>query len=635
MYIGKYCSGKGNIEKFKLIDDSLSIFHPTASLPNISMIYNDEGNAFMEGAMWGRAFWIQNSYGFIYGSTPFLSKSWAKIAQNSLDMHWDRMGDGKRIGMDSQVPCSKQAYNFRAPDGALGDVATSGGIVYKQGDGDFDKYDWFYEATAAGINMQADILLAHQDMDQIDHYLPLMKRSAEFIERTRDKKNNLFLVGQGCNLLAPSYGATVNKESGEIEKCYLTGVSITYCTVLEKMIELFALIEDKENEKLYTERYKITKDSLSQLLTDEGYLVKYMEQDGTLHGVFGQEKYGYLEGVCNIDAIAFNAIDNEIAQKIYDKINSISGMRPFDFIVNNYPGLDDAPWHLSGANNAYLAGQWVDGGCWGTVEGRAMLAYFNLGKFDDAFKSAARNMKWMEDYRMDQPYSQWGENYQNYWQGEIEADVINEEVKQTGVMIDDFAIPACFIRGLIACVFKHNSIILKPKLPQDIEIYTQHLPIYYGECEIYITIINGTCNPTVTVNEEKILLENNEIVLKYEMLKKIGKCIKVVINYSGNEEAGFTYINKKEDGKAPVHLLPKEMLEEYSACILKYEKLSDNDKEIFLKDVIKAYEAAARRRELPFDKENFRPMTPKKKEEIICIYDRTAQNLYKGIKDKL
>ena len=88
-------------------------------------------------------------------------------------------------------------------------------------------HDWFYEATAAGVVMQAEILLVCRDLDAIRHYLPKMERACDSIERVRDPKNNLFLVGPASNLLAPSYGGA-READGSFGKGYLAGLSVTY-----------------------------------------------------------------------------------------------------------------------------------------------------------------------------------------------------------------------------------------------------------------------------------------------------------------------------------------------------------------------------------------------------------------------
>ena len=615
---GKYCGGEGSEQFLRHIDDSLSMLCPTAERPNITMLYHPDGDSFKEGFIWGSGFWIQNSYGFVTGAAPFLSKPWAKVLQNSLDLHWDNMGDGKRIGMHNQLPSETHCYNLRAPDGSLGDCADGQGSVYKQGDGNVDEYDWFYEAAAAGLNMQADLLLAAHDDRKAREYMPKMLRTVNFIEGARDPENGLFLVGPACNLLAPSYGAFLNPETGEIEKCYLTGVSITYAAALARLREVALLIGDEALAGDFAEKRRITLQSLPKLLTDEGYFLKFMEKDGTPHGLYGRETYGYLDGVCNIDAIAFGVADDALSAKIYGKIASVKGIRPFDFLCANYPGLDDNLPAYRGQPSPFGAGNWVDGGCWGTVEGRAMLAYARLGKFGDAFRSAERNMKWSEDYRQDEPYSQWGENTHNPWAKETEAGRYDGDTRQTGVMIDNFAVPACLLRGLLGIEYAADAILLSPSLPPEIETYAQYLPVRFGAKSLFVTVKNAPEKRVFKLCYDA-LPDSAEVVLDL----RDGGCgiSEHICAPETFDERGY------ESGDAERNAIYKKMVQ-------KYQSLSENascEYALFLKDAILAFIASAERRSLPFDKEHFRPMTDKKKAEILSIYDESALNVYRGL----
>ena len=132
----------------------------------------------------------------------------------------------------------------------------------KQGDGDPKVHDWFYEATAAGVVMQTEILLAGRDRKAIEHYLPHLERACNCIEKTRDPKNNLFLVGPACNLLAPSYGG-VKQPDGSFGKGYLAGLSITYLAALDRMVELYKLTGDKAKLAECQRRQEITRKSLA------------------------------------------------------------------------------------------------------------------------------------------------------------------------------------------------------------------------------------------------------------------------------------------------------------------------------------------------------------------------------------
>ena len=229
-YRGKYVQGTGDAAALQRIDRSFRMFHANPDLPNVTMIYHPGWNSFKEGAGWG-AWWIQNSYGCAYSSSPFLPPCYRIAMQNSLDLHWNNQGDGIRKGKGGSP--DSLIYNLVAPDGALGDCATPTTIIYKQGDGNVAIHDWFYEGTAAGVIMQAEILLTTRNRKDLARYLPKMDRACNFIESTRDRANNLFLVGPASNLLAPSYGG-IKQADGTFGKGYLAGLSITYLGAVER-----------------------------------------------------------------------------------------------------------------------------------------------------------------------------------------------------------------------------------------------------------------------------------------------------------------------------------------------------------------------------------------------------------------
>ncbi|HSA95399.1 MAG TPA: hypothetical protein VLJ16_05075, partial [Acidobacteriota bacterium] len=248
-YDGRYCAGAGDLDFLRLIDESFAFFHPNPAVPNLSMVYQPDWDTFVEGAGWG-GWWIQNSYGFSYSATPFLEEPWINLLQRSWDLHWDNQGDGKRMGLWGGGANANQLSSLIAPDGSLGDCAAPGQIVYKQGDGDVRMHDWFYEATAAGVVMQAEILLAGRDLEAVRHYLPKMERACDHIETVRDPRNGLFRVGPASNLLAPSYGG-VKEPDGTFGRSYLAGLSITYLAALDRMVELYKMTADEAKRTEY------------------------------------------------------------------------------------------------------------------------------------------------------------------------------------------------------------------------------------------------------------------------------------------------------------------------------------------------------------------------------------------------
>ncbi len=619
-YSGVFSGGVGRSDYLKLIDDSFSMLHANPRLPCMQMLYNSEWDTFKEGFIWGGGFWMQNSYGFAYGAMPFLTAKWRKILQNSLDLFWDRIGDGKRIGTDNGKPSKQTCFNVCAPDGSLGDCVLEQGIVYRQGDGPHNLYDWFYEATACGILLECELLIFERDADIMRKYIPLMRRSMEFIEGAR-AENGLFLVGASANLLAPNYGGSFDESTKTLGKAYFTGLSVTYGAALKRFIEIARFVGDSELEALCRERYARTRDSLPLLLTDEGYFVKSMDPDGTLHGVYGAKKHGYLEAVCNVDAIAHGMVPQDVSRKIYSKIAEVDGIRPTGIICNNYPGLDDSVFHYLDLDEirttySHRPGNWVDGGCWSTVEGRAIIAYLETGHPEDAFRAADYYMRWTEDYRQDQPLSQWGFNTCNTWQQEDEEHDGHDKIgRPVSVIIDSFAPATCLIRGLFLYTPTADGLALHVNLPRDIEYYTQHDLVYFGGHALRVRAATGDAEPKAYINgvEAGRVCDCGVFIPENEMH---GDNIDLFIDMSGN---GYRpeFVEAAERPVYDVSGVPDDIADIF-------KKFSGRDDE-YSRDICDMIRAAAERRRIPFDSENFRPMTPDKIKMILNLYDDAAR----------
>jgi len=455
---GGFIAGEGDVGYLKLLNTACRMFHPDPELQNISMLYSPAWNGFVEGPTWG-AWWIQNSYGPSYCAMPFFEEPYTTFLQNSQDLWFTQMGDGKRKGANDWV----------APDGCLCDAAAPNWIYYKQGDGRVDIHDWGMEFTAAGVVLQAELLLISRDMEAIRHYLPMLERSANFIETRRDPANNLFLAGPAGNLLAPSY-AGWHKPDGTYDKAYLAGLSVTYIAGLDRLIELERMAGNEDKAQLYDERRRLAKAGLPLLTTDEGYLIKYMDPDGTKHGVYGAPQHGYFEAVCNHDAIAFRVVDDAQANRIYNKIASLPGLRPHDVIITNYPGLDDTYVDPQGL---WGFGYWTNGGHWTTCEARMILGYYRLGKHEDARRSMEHIMGFARIFRMDNNLTNFGANV--YQPGE-----------PINCVYDTWGAPAAMVRGLFEYLYGADGLTLVPHIPPGITRLEQRFPIRFGEKRLYL-----------------------------------------------------------------------------------------------------------------------------------------------------
>jgi hypothetical protein len=464
-YEGKYYRGRGDVRYLELLDSARRMFAPDPEYQNLSMLYEPKWDGLVEGPTWN-AWWIQNSYGTTYSALPFLLEPYLTFLGNSHDLWFDQMGDGKREGCPSEPK-----HSWTAPDGSLCDAARPGCVIYKQGDGRTAIHDWGFGFTAAGLLMQCEMLLISRDGAAIARYLPKLERAADFVESRRDPANNLFLVGPAANLLAPSY-AGWRKPDGSYDRAYLAEISITYIAALDRLVELERLAGNSRKAQHYAGRREAARQGLPGVTARDGYFVKSVDPDGTRHGVYGAPRHGYFEATPNHDAIAFRVVDDTQAMKIYDTIASIPGLRPHDFILPNYPTLDDM---YEDARGLWRFGHWVNGGHWSTCEARMILAYYRLGKYADAGRSMERLLGFARRFRLDNPLTNFG------------SEVYQPKLP-LNITYDAFGPPAAFIRGLFEYLYRADSLTLLPHIPDGIDEIEQLFPIRFGDRQLYLSV---------------------------------------------------------------------------------------------------------------------------------------------------
>lgn len=472
---GQFYRGDGDVEYLQLLDTSRRMLSPDPELQNVSMLYTPAWNGFVEGPTWN-AWWVQNSYGTTYCGLPFYQEPHTTFLQNAQDLWFDQMGDGQRVS----------AHDWVAPDGCLCDAASPDRFIAKQGDGRIDIHDWGMEFTAAGLLMQAELLLISRDRQAIDRYLPKLRRCADFIESRRDPDKNLLLAGPAGNLLAPSY-AGYRRPDGTYGMAYLTGLSVTYIAALDRLIELEKMAGADQQANVYTQRCAAARKGLSHVTTDEGYLIKSLDPDGTRHGVLGADKHAYFEAVCNHDAICFRVVNDGQARRIMDKMTSLPGLRPHDLVITNWPSLDDM--YQPATSWLWSFGTWVNGGHWTTCEARMVLAYCRLGRFDDARRSMRQLQKFARQFRMDNPLVQFG-------------GAVYQPRQPINLCYDSFGAPAAMLRGLFEYLYRADGLTLVPHIPPSITRLEQHFPVRFGEKQLYLATAGTGPISAVTVNGE-------------------------------------------------------------------------------------------------------------------------------------
>lgn len=473
-YDGRFFSGRGDVEYLAFLDRARAMFEPDPRWQSLPMLYFPGWNGWVEGPTWD-AWWIQNSYGTTYGALPFWREPYTTFVANSQALWFDQMGDGRRQG--------GEPYKWVAPDGCLCDCARPGWIFYKQGDGRVDLHDWGMEFTAAGLVLQAEMLLISRDAAAVARDLPRLERVADFLESRRDAKNNLYLAGAAGNLLAPSY-AGWKKPDGTYDKAYLAGLSVTTIAGLDRLIELETLAGRPDKAALYRERRELSRRGLPLLTTDEGYFIKSLDPDGTRHGVQGAPKHGYFEAIVNHDAVAFRVADDAQAERIYAKIASLPGLRPHDLIITNDPSLDDM---YTEPKDLWEFGRWVNGGHWSTCETRMLLAYYRLGHTEDARRSMKRIIGFAERFRMDNNLTNFGSE-------------VYQPKEPINTVYDAWGVPAGFVRGLFEYLYKADRLEIWPHIPAGIERLEQKFPIRFGAKRIYLSTAGSGPITGVKVN---------------------------------------------------------------------------------------------------------------------------------------
>ncbi len=582
------------------------------------MLYVGKEERLCENHSW-YMWWVQNSYGPTFCALPFLKEPWLTALQNAQDLWFRFQGDGKRVGAIPPEP---------APDGSLCDCAGPSSVIYKQGDMDWKKHDWFYEAAAAGVLMQAELLLISRDTDAIRTYLPKLERACNFIERRRDGRNDLFLVGPASNLLAPSYGG-VRLPNGTFGKGYLAGLSVTYVAALDRMIELCELTGDDAKRTVYERRRRLTLKSLPLLLTDEGYFVKSMETDGTKHGVYGQERYGYFEVAPNVDAVCHRVVDDPASAKIVARICSISELRPHGMLITNYPSLDDtyAYWGDNKRieeHGLLRYGRWVNGGVWTTMEARAIMAYYRTGRYDCIMRSAEAIMGFAKHFQLDAPLQDFGKSV---W----------FTSNATNLCYDSLGVPAAVVRGLFEYVYTADGLKLYPHIHPSITQYSQKEPVRFGDKRITVSVTNsGPRIVSLKINGKKARVDAPDyVVLRYAELSPDAK---IEITTGGKwpadvreADAGFASADPEPPAAAALPAELATQLRTLRSMISKIAGEPGTDYErAFLSEAIEAHEAYGKRRAM-HDAGLYPEMDAGKQAAVMAWYQDAASHAYAGL----
>jgi len=507
---GKWVAGEGDVGKLELIEDAFETISPSARMLSINFLYKRDWDGLYEGMDW-YAYWGQNSFGSEYGLMPFLEEPYATWIKNSHDLHLRTMGDGKL----------KDSLGIIKPDGALtdctlfqltgdndlgfgslnrpNDTIQTGELINvgtwsKQGDGGGPSSDYHFGSYAAQMIMELERLLVSRDKDNIREVLPQFERTVAMFNTRLDKERNLVKTGRASVLLAPVLHLPAD-ENGESTLAYVSEVNANFAAALERMAELYGIIGDKDNADKHRAVVKHLKKGLGSLRDDSGSFIMYEDEDGIKHGVFGAEKHGYYEAAPNHDSVAMGITNDEDSKKIMDKMLSIKGLRPYKFILPNYPTYDE-----EGYIGMQAYGGWVNGGHWGTTQGRANVAFLRVDEYDYPFEAWERQNKLFKSFRVGTPMPQMGKN---------------AEYNHTPyIMIwDGWGSPAGILRGLFEYRYTADGINLRSHLPTGIINYTQKKAFVFGKTKVYLRVTGEGKVTKVTANGRSVKVKNGWVIL--------------------------------------------------------------------------------------------------------------------------
>ncbi|MBI9018648.1 MAG: LamG domain-containing protein [Phycisphaerae bacterium] len=491
-YEGTWVAGDGDAKSLKLIDQAFDSLAVSTEMVSLSLFYKRDWNGMVLSNTAWPGWWIQNTYGPSYGMMPFLEEPYATWMKHAQGLWFRLMGDGNTpdtngyIGPDGTLVDCSLVFRGGGRDLGFGHIArphstnpvndgkiSQSATYYRQGDAGHDTNDWGVGFSAAGLVMECERLLVTRDLNEVKSRMPQLKRVAAYLDGRRDPKTNLLRGGKGSNLLAPSFDGWTDA-NGQKQHVYLTELSITYCGGLDRLIELCELVGDRTAAQGYRATAANIRAALPALMDDQGSFIMFKDPDGVKHGVYGADKYGYLEATPNHDSVALRVVDDAASKRIIQRMVSIKELAPHDMLITNFPAYDEPGYPTHGLM-AY--GTWVHGGHWSTCQGRMNIASLRAGEFDHPFKSWDRMGKLMQNFRADAPLGGLG---LSPWSGQLGAPY--------NTVFDCLGVSAGLVRGLFEYEYRADGLRVRPHLPPGITRYVQKKAVVFGQSKIYITV---------------------------------------------------------------------------------------------------------------------------------------------------
>ena len=264
------------------------MFEPDPEFQNMPMLYMPAWNGLVEGPTWD-AWWIQNSYGPTYCALPFWQEPYVTFLQNSQDLWFDQMGDGKRVGGRAVITGWRPTAACATPPARAGSSTSRATAASTSTTG-----AWSSPPPASSCRPKPCSSAAMPRPSPTT--CPSSSAAPTSSRSRRDPKNNLFLAGAGRQ---PA-GAELRRLE-EARRHLRQGLSGRALDHLHRR----ARPADRAGEDGRPRRTRpsstpsaatLARKGLPLLTTDEGYFIKSLDPDGTKHGVYGAAEARLLRG---------------------------------------------------------------------------------------------------------------------------------------------------------------------------------------------------------------------------------------------------------------------------------------------------------------------------------------------------
>lgn len=116
-----------------------------------------------------------------------------------------------------------------------------------------------------------------------------------------------------------------------------------------------------------------------------------------------------------------------------------------------------------------------------------IMAYYRLGKYEDARRSMKRLLDFARRFRLDNPLVKFGSDV--YQPGE-----------PINITYDAFGPPAAMVRGLFEYLYRADGLMLIPHIPAGITELHQRFPVRLGKKRLYLSAVGQGSVRRVLVN---------------------------------------------------------------------------------------------------------------------------------------